>query len=545
MKRILPWIGLCLLLAAFATAALRVFNRTRISADGEAADTAAIHLRFAHVTIHEGIVRSYDDAIREYERLNPGVRVEQIRVPLKLWASWLRTQMVGGTAPDIADMDRGQADEFLARFFLPLDPWTEQPNPWNAGTPLEGVPWRDTFIDGLVSAPAYRASLQQVYGIPLTVGTVRVFANAELLRQITGSEEPPRDYAAFMELCHRIRDYARERGVPIVPVAGSQTHALPILRHLFASQTQKLALQINPYQSLAFSARDVALGYLRGDWNWSRTPAVMDGVAIMGEVGRQTVEGFAQLQREDSMFYFTQRRAVMLATGSWEADTVIAQTPFRLTAFTVPVPLPEDPQFGRNVLGPVSELGIPPGNAMGVTRASLNADRAVDFLRFLTSQSVSQRVMTESNRLSSVVGVTPPPGLEVFEPLSDGWPSGFSCELTGVAAGGPGECSRIYRGQLHELVGPRGSAENFARVMDELFPEAVRADLRSAIRDTSRNSRAEDGVLTAFWLAPGEGDDARASRLREAQTLRELEAAQMEYGLKNWTLSAERRRPGP
>lgn len=537
LKRVSPFIGLAILLVGFGYSAARVLLRSSPASAVAGDDGRTVHLRFGHVTLHDGVVRSFDDAIRDYEELHPHVKIEQILVPLKLWPSWLRTQMVGGTAPDIADMERGQGDEFLARFFLPLDSWTEKANPYNAGTELEGVSWRDTFVDGLANGPAYRASLQQVYGIPLSVGTVRVFANAELMRLVTGGTKPPSDYAEFMELCRLIREFAAKNDMVLVPIAGSQTHALPLLRHLFSSQTQRLAQEINPYKSFHLVARDVAMGYLRGDWNW-HSPAVMAGSEIMGEVGRETVAGFAQLEREDSLFFFTQGKAVMLTTGSWEADTVTVQSPFELTIFEVPVPRENDPRFGGNVLGPVSELGTPPGNAMGVTRASAHREVAVDFLRFLTSRPVAERVAARSRRLSSVVGVAPPRGLEVFTPLADGWPGGFSPELHGLASGGSGECARLYRAQLHELVGPRGSAENFARVMDEQFPTALRADVRSAIRDAGQNSRAEDGALAAFELGGREGDELRATRLLEGQTLRELEAAQMQYGLERWKADA-------
>lgn len=534
MKRFLPFIGLGLLVVSFLISAGKVLWRGPV-ARGD--DRDVVHLRFAHVTLHESVVAAYNDAIRDYETLNPDVRIEQILVPLKLWSSWLRTQMIGDTAPDIADMDRGHADEFLARYFLPLDDWTAAPNPYNAGTELKDLAWRDTFLDGLTNPPAYRASLQQVYGIPQTVGTARVFANAELLRAITGRVEPPRDYAGFIDLCERIRAYSRERGVPIVPIAGSQGHTLPLLHRLFESQTQRLALEINPYKNLRVASRDVALAYLRGEWRWD-SPPVLAGGELMGEVGRQTVAGFVQLQREDSMFYFTQARAVMLATGSWEADTVRLQAPFELVVFEVPLPTRDDPRFGRHLLGPVSELGVAPGNAMGVTRASKHPGRAVDFLRYLTSRDGAARYAERSNRRSSVTGVPSPPGMEVFAPVEDGWPSGFSCELSGVSAGGLGYAVQTYRSQLHELVGPGGSALRFAAAMDREYPTALRRDLASAVKESARNSRDEDGPLVAYLLAPQTDDVRRAELLLESQNLRELEAAQIDYALRSWNPAA-------
>ena len=34
------------------------------------------------------------------------------------------------------------------QYFTPLSPYVGNPNPFNVGSPLEGVPWKDTFVDG-------------------------------------------------------------------------------------------------------------------------------------------------------------------------------------------------------------------------------------------------------------------------------------------------------------------------------------------------------------------------------------------------------------
>lgn len=527
MRHIGQTLGLGLLAVAFAFSAARALRPARFVEQDD-----IIRLRFAHVTLHEGVVSAYDEAIRAYEALNPKVRVEQILVPLQLWRSWLRTQMIGDNAPDIADMDRGHGDEFVARHFLPLDPWADRPNPYNAGTELAETPWRDTFIDGLQNPPAYRVSLQQIFGIPQSIGTVRVFASAPLLRTITGAVEPPRTYEEFMLLCAQVRDYAARNRIPLVPIAGSNGHAPPLLRHLFSSQTQRLSLELNPYKNLRVAPRDVAMAYLRDEWRW-RDPALLAGVEIMGEVGREMAPGFVQLKREDSMFYFSQARAAMLVTGSWEADTVRLQAPFELAVFELPVPGADDPRFGRHVLGPVSELGVPPGNAIGVTRGSRHAGQAVDFLRFVSSRPVARKISDRSRRQSSVLGVPPSPDSAVFAPLEQGWPAGFSFEFPGLAASGEGgECVRLFYTHIHRLVGPAGDAAAFARTLDRDFAAAARSDLASASADSLRNSRGEDALLLALLQAGGDDGGQRVGRLLESQTLRELEAAQIHHVLR-------------
>ncbi len=523
-------IGILLLLAVFGLASWRMAERMWRGAShgGE-----GVLLRFAHVTIHPGIIRAYDEAIRDYEKLHPGVRIEQVPVPLRVWPAWLRTQMIGGTGPDLADMDRGQPDEFLARFFLPFDPWLDDANPYNAGTPLEGLSWRRTFVDGLSNRPGYRPGLQQVFGIPLTVATIRVFANADLMREVGGGDAPPRDYGEFMKLCEAVDAYSRRTGRPIVALAGSSTHTLPLLTRLFSSQTQTLSREINPRRTLALRPRDAALAYLRGDWSW-RTPAVADGLELIREVGRHTVEGFVQLQREDSLFHYSQGRALMLATGSWEADTLMAEAPFRHVVFPIPIPRAGEGRFGANVLGPPSELAVSPGNAVGVSRGTRHPEIAVDFLRFLTSRDVSRKVMGDSNRLSATAGVEPPESIAAFAPMAEGYPAGFGPEFSDVSGTGAGDAARIYRSYLHELVSLGGSVEGFTRTMEARFGPAVTADLRHSVRDSARNGALEDAILAAARLGPDQSARSVARRLRmmEAQTQRELDAAEASYVLR-------------
>lgn len=522
-ERILNTLGLTLLGGAFLFSAVRLATLKHGGSSGSEAPV----LRFAHVTIHPGIINAYNEAIRDYEKIHPGVQIEQVPVPLRLWSSWLRTQMVGGTAPDLVDMDRGQEDDFLARYLIPLDPWLSQPNPYNKGTDLENVPWRQTFVDGLTHEPGYRPNLRRVYGIPLTLGTMRVFANALLYQEITGGLQPPANYADFVKLCSQIREYAQREGRTMDPLAGSSTHSLPLLNRMYSSQTQKLAMEAGEVPNLTPNMRDGAIAYLRGKWNW-RSPEVMSGIRLMKEVGNSMVPGFAQLQRDDSLLHFSQKKSVMLASGSWEADTVMSQCAFPLISFPIPLPLPTDPRFGAYVLGPISELAIPPGNAVGVSRNSAHVEEAVDFLRYLTSQPVAERVMQASKRLSCIVGVVPSPDMQVFQPLEYGYPSGFPVEFSE----GFFEAVRIYRTRLYSLFGPNGSEEKFASAMEENFSSALRNDLAGMAKESVKISRQEDAAL----LGEKEGlKKEDLDLLSESQTIRELEAQQLRFLLKTST----------
>ncbi len=522
-------IGLALVAVSFVASGIWILVRPRAEDRTPEMDKAPVVIRFAHVTIHPGIIRAYDEAIRGFEKLNPGVRVVQMPVPIRMWSAWLRTQMVGGNAPDLADMDRGQPDEFLARYFLPLDAWVEQPNPYNAGTELEGRRWRETFINDLRSGRAYRVNLQQVYGIPFTIQTVRLFANVGLLREITGSTKPPENYAELIELCRTIEEFSARTGRTILPFAGSLNHTHHYLNRLFGSQTQRLVHgpTVDVHRTLAPTVPENYMAYLRGNWNW-RTPAVESGLTMMREVAGYTTTGFLQLQRDDSLFQFAQGRALFLPTGSWDADTVLAAISFPLAIVPVPLPDASDGVRGSFTLGPISDLSETPGNAVGVARSSRNPEVAVDFLRYLTSLPVSREVMHASNRLSSVLGVPPPESIAGFAPRMHGFPLGFHPGLIPEGT----EAERVYRSLLHRLVSHGGSVEDFTTAIEQSFAAAIKADLRRFNTTARETSRVDDALLIADWAGPKTTDAAASRRLDlllETQTLRELAAAQAEW----------------
>jgi len=533
MSKWLNRVGFCLIAASFVASGIWILVRPRAGEDSTEAGRIPVVIRFAHTTIHPGIIRAYDEAIRDYEKAHPGVRVVQVPVPIRMWFSWLRTRMVGENAPDLAEMDRGQPDEFLTRYFLPLDAWVDRPNPYNIGTELEGRSWRESFVNDLRSGRAYRVNLQQVFGIPLTTQTVRVFANANLLREITGSTKPPENYTELIDLCRKTEEFSARTGRSVLPFAGSANHTRHLINRLFASQVQRLTYgpAMDVHRTFATIPSEVSMmaymAYLRGSWNW-RGPAVASGLSMMREIGGYTMTGFLQLQRDDSLFQFAQGRALFLPTGSWDADTLLGVARFPLVILPVPLPAAADAGRGSFMLGPVSDLSETPGNSIGLARTSQHPEVAIDFLRYLTSQPVSRRVMHASNRLSSILGVPPPESIAGFAPQVHGFPPGFHPGLVPEGS----EVERVYLALLHRLVSRSGSVEAFTDDIERAFPAAILADLRRFNTTARETSRVDDAQLAAGLVGPEARNAATVRRLDlllETQTLRELTASQAEW----------------
>ncbi len=535
--RLLQICGLGLLLVCFLLAGWRVWDRSR-----READPGRVVIRFAHAQLEPGLREAFDAIAREYMARNPGVAVEQIAIPRRAWASWMETQLIGGTAPDLIQLVNNDPNPIL-RHFRPIDDWVEQPNPYNAGTDLEGVPWKDTFIAPLTDPPTYWPFFLGYYSVPTTLFTIRMYYNRDLLREITGGDEVPRTYEAFLELCRQVERFAAESGRPLHAVAGASP--VPPFDALFfqlmTSQTQRLAEKVDPTYTLGGAGAgsgDVRAhsrdAYFRGVWNL-RSPEIQAGFELVREVGRYFQPGFIQSERDAAIFYFLQRRTLMMPSGSWDFTSLQEQSDFEIGVFPVPVPTPDHPCYGPNMYGPPSEANTSMRGAFALTKQSPRAEQAIDFLRFLTSKEAHQRFADLSGWLPAVRGVHPRAEIRDFYPIMEGYPHGFAFN--------PGvDTTRLWQTHAYLLFSGDDGVERLTRALEPLMDAAIVRDELKESRESVTSIAAYDALQAADFAlrrSAGEGllDGDRLSELWEAQTFREDAYFRSRYNLEVFNVS--------
>ncbi len=483
-------------------------------------------IRFAHPYLDQQMKRALDEAAARYEASQRAagrrVIVEQIPVPARMYAAWARTQFVGGTAPDLIVISPRLliSDELTVRYLLPMRGAVDEPNPHNVGTPLEGRPWRRTFVDGL-EVTGFNPSLMDVYAVPLATSTVRLFYNRSLLRALTGREEIPGDLEEFLDLCREVSGRQGRAGT-VFPMAGSGHHAEIFLEYYFGLHTQRLRAEIDLAGELYADVLELNTSYLRGLWSLDH-PAVRQGLATVRALALNMQPGFERMGREDALFLFLQERALMLPTSSWEATTILEQARFEVGVATYPLPDFASPQNVRFMNGRPSEAGHFEYGGVALSAASRDPDAALDFLRFLTSHAEAGSLASMSGTLPAVEGVEPKGLLRAFTPYLDGYMQGFTLRSLG-----PNTRGRFNR-TMHSLYEPRGSVERFLEAIQPGYEAAVRDDLRSWARLARQTVMWQDSLLAANRaLAEGvdaRGEAARAGRrlhsLLDTQTLRE------------------------
>jgi multiple sugar transport system substrate-binding protein len=166
-----------------------------------------------------------EELIPEFERLNPGIRVEVQQIPWTAAHEKLLTAHVGEATPDVAQLGNTWVPEFEALgALLPLDSLVRQSDVVDSADYFPGI-WDTNVIDGTL------------YGVPWYVDTRVVFYRTDILAA-AGVREFPRSWAEWSDAMRRLDAHMGERRWPILlptnewgqPVVLALQNGSPLLR---------------------------------------------------------------------------------------------------------------------------------------------------------------------------------------------------------------------------------------------------------------------------------------------------------------------------
>ncbi|MCX7916083.1 MAG: extracellular solute-binding protein, partial [Verrucomicrobiae bacterium] len=313
-------VGVVMLVYAWAAVAIMTYRREELPAE------AKIVLRLGHWQLEPGVREAFTRMAAEYRKIRPEVAIIQDAIPESVYGQWMTTQLMGGTAPDIIEVGLGVPYNVLlgfhARYFLPLTTYVNQPNPYNAGTPLADTIWRLTYKDGMRNS--YIEELQEYMLVPLAQFGIRIFYNRDLLRRLTGRTEPPQNYREFLAVCEQIKQQRDEQGRAYLPIAASQYH-VAMWEDFMANPLTFAAVRLVDFD------RDGAVGNVElfAGMKTGRIDFDFPPFAARFEMIRQLTshfqEGFTGLGRDEAVFLFAQQRAVFITTGTWDASSLVEQ----------------------------------------------------------------------------------------------------------------------------------------------------------------------------------------------------------------------------
>ncbi len=483
----LPWVILALI---FVLCAGRVWHLDRqiTSPKGEV-------IRISHWQLEAGYRTSLDQAIARYESLNPGVKVIQLGITEKVYGQWLNTHLLAGTAPDIFELGKSKvlaSDTYLPRFLIPLSEAAQKPNPYNKGTPAQDLRWRDTFRDGMRSG--LHPVTQEYYSAPTTLFTARVYINTELLKEATGSSKIPETLAELLEAAKKMRTLKTKLGEPIVPIAGGSDCAQIFLTGYLIPFTATYETLLDTDLDGTVTPREAFAGWATGKISF-QTPGLRDYYHALRAVTTNFAPGFMAMGRDQALFLFVQGRAGMIAAGSWESAGLTRNVPFPVAVIDFPLPAKGE-AFSEAIAGKANEASLSGGGPYGVNRSSRNAERALDFLQFLTSVEGNQLLNEGSNWVPVVTDSVPTPQAAPFMPGTAGYTVKVDIKYGAVP-------SSIWWGQLWRyLQGEVTDKEFFKAVEDGLADPRYGGKNAWALdyADQKQWVRQQERTIAAFTL---------------------------------------------
>jgi raffinose/stachyose/melibiose transport system substrate-binding protein len=397
------------------------------------APPGAIVLRIGHWQLEASVREMFEEMADAYREINPNVHIVQDAIPEMVYAQWATTQLMGGTAPDILQVG-GMIPyhllvQYYNRYMVPLTPYVNDPNPYNEGTSLEGVPLRSTFKDGMRSS--YVEEMQEYISIPLSQFGVRIFYNRDLLKQLTGLDEAPTEYRAFLEACREIEQHRNDKNQPYVAIASSRYH-LPMWENMLMDPLTYGIKRVADFNRDGFVSNDeLYVAFKTGRITFDH-PSIRLRFQMLWEISKHFQTGYTGLTRDEAVFLFAQQRAVFMTTGTWDARSLQEQADgkFNVGVMDFPRPLPDDPVYGEVMEGPQYERVLG-GFPFSIVRTSKHPEVALDFLMFLAGKEQNENLNRIIGWIPSVVDTELDPLLKAFEPHLRGVYGNFNIFLGG------------------------------------------------------------------------------------------------------------------
>ncbi|MBI4977013.1 MAG: extracellular solute-binding protein [Spirochaetes bacterium] len=449
-----------------------------------------VTVRVAHWSLEPGARDGLNYMAKEYRKLHPNIRIVQEAIPESTYGQWFTTQMVGGTPADL--MRDGMVAynlliSYYVRYFTPLTEYVMNPNPYNRINEFSNTSLRDTMKDGLRSC--YIPELQEYMAIGLTLHITRMFYNKTLLRQATGSTEPPKDFAQFMAVCEKIKQYkyfdTKTKGLitghsnaiaslaaarngyaakgdtvraadaaakieehtraidatvqklnNLVPIANSKYHMNMVEGNLFNVVTSKARNEIDYDHDCIVNVVEQYAGMKSGAITMDYAP-YRAKFEIVSNYCRQSVPGFSGLNRDDAAMYFVQQRSVFMPTGTWDAGMLerqAADNGFEVGVMDFPYPSKDSPELFKHFEGPAYE--DPTSSFRFACASPENAPErrtaAIDFLLFMAAKDNNIKLNDMIGWNPNIVGGVPAVGiLKGFSPHVDGVVPGMNFQIGG------------------------------------------------------------------------------------------------------------------
>lgn len=473
-------------------------------------------IRIAFWQLEEGYRDAMKLAIDRYQKLHPDVKIEMMAVTERVYAQWINVHLIAGTAPDIVEMGNSNlvsSDEYKVKYFIPLTEYLEEPNPYNTNTDLARIPWRETFADGVRGG--FSDNLQDYYNVPTTFWGMGIYVNMDMYTAATGKRELPRTLQEFLDACEQVNTLPQRSTDPkyknrkIMPIVSCNKLG-GFENNLNTAFTASLEPKLDTNLDGSINTDEVYAGYLHGDLDFYKTPQLRGLMESYRElVTKYFPRDFASMDRQTAMFKFVQGYGCFIITGSWDGKSLMAQVGnrFRIMPLKYPVPAKGE-RWGDLCVGRSTSAAAPAGGGYGIYRFSQHREKAIDFLRYLTSVKMNEDFNTIAEWPPAVVGTTVNEMMKPFMPDPEGFTGNINFKFEEAL-------DRVYSGLSQAYMMGTISYDEFVQQFEEALNDADNGGDRAwSLKykkeyDSVRNDDRAMAIQTIAMLMQPEEKDAQ------------------------------------
>lgn len=331
----------------------------------------------------------------EYTRMHPEITikfVQQVTISGSQEGEWLKTQLVGGIAPDIISQNAEVSWPDVPKgWYIPLDEFLEKPNPYIEGNSR----WMDSFLN-LALVNAKRASDGKLYCLSVDVVETAIYYNKTLFQKL--NLELPETWNEFIELQQRLLDNG------ITPMPSAQNLASDwgqdiIFDMLYCDIIGKLDVEPSlenqqQYMTHYLTVKEVAFLFSKGFFT-RKDPRWVEMHRILKQWRTYWAK---ELKNTDTSRLFLTNRVAMTWDGSWFSRRLLYDPylDFEWGIFYLPKITKCTSRFGSG-----AEASVIGGASiqLHVTNSAAiydHLDQVIDFLMFYTAPQNFEKVINET-----------------------------------------------------------------------------------------------------------------------------------------------------
>jgi multiple sugar transport system substrate-binding protein len=309
---------------------------------------AGVTLRFWALGREGEVVK---DLIPEFERQNPGIRVEVQQIPFTNAHEKLLTACVGGVTPDLAQVGNTWIPELTnLGAIAPLDERVRRSEVVAQADYFPGI-WDTNVIDG------------SVRGIPWYVDTRLLFYRTDLLAA-AGFAAPPRTWSQWVEAMRRVKARKPDRFAILLPV--------------------------DEFEQPVILGRELGAGLLRdGDrYGDFRSPAFRQAATFYVDLFRTGLApAWSNSQINNVYQQFAAGDFAFYITGPWNVGEFRRRLPAEMQDKWKTAPMPA-PDIAGDTAGDWPGASVAGGASLVLFRASRHPEEAWKLVELLSTPAV-------------------------------------------------------------------------------------------------------------------------------------------------------------